>query len=35
MLAERQRMIDHPFSMVPDDAPARAGAKSKARQRGD
>jgi len=36
MLAEPQRVIDHPLSslsarMVPDDAPIRSGAKSKPR----
>jgi hypothetical protein len=40
MLAELQRVIDHPFcflsaTMVPDEAPIGSGAKSKPRQRGD
>jgi hypothetical protein len=40
MLADPQRVIDHPFSSLsattmPDDAPIRTGAKSKPRRRGD
>jgi len=40
LLAEPRGVTDHPFSslsatMAPDDAPVRAGAKRKSRQRGD
>jgi hypothetical protein len=39
-LAEPQRVTDHPFAwlsatMIRDDAPVRAGAKSRLPQRGD